>query len=136
MDVTHAASRLRALASDHARRSKTAVLADVFGHIENAIRAGVPHAAIVEELVSLGLDINLGAFRSALRRLRAGHAAISSAQARLAPTQFAGSSFADDRPSVRATSSGSLYDEGALCRLLRASASSPPRLSRDPARAD
>jgi hypothetical protein len=130
MDVTHAASRLRSLASDSARRSKTAVLADVFTHIENAIRAGVPHAAIVEELGKLGLDINLGAFRSALRRLRAGQGTPSSAHAPMQRTDFANSSLVEERPSVRTTSSGALYDQGALCRLLRASAATRARPGR------
>ena len=130
MDVIHAASRLRSLASDNSRRSRTAVLADVFSHIENAIRAGVPHAAIVEELGSHGLDINRVAFRSALRRLRASQATPSSSHAPMQRTDFERSSLMEERSSVRTTSSGSLYDEGALCRLLRASAVTSARPGR------
>ena len=70
MDIALAATRLQSLATDSAKRSKTAVLSEVFVDIETAIRAGVSQVAILEELRELGLDINQGAFRSALRRLR------------------------------------------------------------------
>ena len=133
MDVVHAASRLRSLASDNAKRSKTAVLADVFVEIENAIRAGVSQVAIVDELRRLGLDIHLGAFRSALRRLRASRGS----RPRWDPsgrTDFVPTPFGDEARSVRTTSAGSLYDESALHRLLRASGPPPTRATS--ARAD
>ena len=126
MDVVHAASRLRSLASNNAKRSKTAVLADVFVEIENAIRAGVSQVAIVDELRRLGLDINLGTFRSALRRLRASRGS----RPRWDPsgqTDFVPTPFADEARSVRTTSAGSLYDASALHRLLRASGPAPTR---------
>ena len=121
MNVGHAASRLRSLASDNAKRSKTAVLGDVFGDIENAIRAGVSQVVIVDELRRLGLDINMTTFRSALRRLRARRGGPTSWATPLARTDFAHSPFADDMPPVRTTSSGAMYDETALRRLLLAS---------------
>jgi hypothetical protein len=130
MDVVDAGRRLRSLAENNAKRSKTAVLADVLADIEKAIRAGVPHAAIVDELRSLGLDINVAGFRSALRRLRVGQDARVSSSALLPPTDFAPSPFGEEARSVRTTASGSLYDEGALCRLLRASGSTAPRSAR------
>jgi hypothetical protein len=121
MDVGHAASRLRSLASDNAKRSKTAVLGDVLPHIENAIRAGVSQVVIVDELRRLGLDINLTTFRSALRRLRARRGSGDPWQTMPARTDFASSAGGDDMRSVRTTSSGAMYDESALRRLLRAS---------------
>lgn len=123
MNVGHAASRLRSLASDNARRSKTAVLGDVLGDIEKAIRAGVSQVVIVEELRRLGLDINLTTFRSALRRLRARRGSAGSWTAPLAATDFAHSPFDDEMPPVRTTASGAMYDENALRRLLLASRS-------------
>ncbi len=123
MDVDQAANRLRSLASDSAKRSKTAVLSEVFTDIEVAIRAGVSQVVIVEELRTLGLDINPGSFRSALRRLRARHsirdAAWSSRSS--APTDFAPTPFADSVRSVGTTLAGSIYDVDALSRLIRAS---------------
>ena len=124
MDVALAASRLRSLASDSAKRSKTAVLSEVFVDIEAAIRAGVSQVVIVDELRTLGLDINHAAFRSALRRLRAKHSGLSSAWSRAtASTDFAFPRFDESRPTVFTTSAGSIYDAEALCRLLRASGS-------------
>src|SRR5450755_499743 len=124
MDVTQAANRLRSLASDNAKRSKTAVLREIFMDIEGAIQAGVSQVVIVEELRTLGLDINQGSFRSALRRLRARHSSRNPGWSRTSESpDFALSSYAEFPPSVCTTSSGSIYDAGALCRLIRASGS-------------
>jgi hypothetical protein len=122
MEVAQAANRLRSLASDSAKRSKTAVLRDVFMDIEVAIQAGVSQVVIVEELRTLGLDINASAFRSALRRLRSERSSRHSARSMLsASTGIPLPSFAGEYPrSIRTTSAGSLYDAGALCRLFRA----------------
>ena len=122
LDVGQAAHRLRSLASSSAKRSKTAVLRDIFADIEAAIRAGVSQVVIVEELRSLGLDINASAFRSALRRLRARQGSRTAWATDVGPTDFAPPRFAESSTSVRITRSGSMYDEDALCRLLRASA--------------
>jgi hypothetical protein len=122
MDIAQAAIRLQSLANDSAKRSKTSVLREVFVDIEAAIRAGVPQVAIIEELRDLGLDINQGAFRSALRRLRTqncGRPTVRSGASR--STEFAYPPFADAPPAVCTTSSGSIYDPEALCRLIRAS---------------
>jgi hypothetical protein len=121
IDVGKAAHRLRSLAASSAKRSKTAVLRDLFSDIEAAIRAGVSQVVIVEELRSLGLDISAGAFRSAMRRLRSRQGSRSAWTTAVGPTDFAPPHFADSSPSVRMTRSGSIYDEDALCRLLRAS---------------
>lgn len=126
MDVAQAANRLRSLASDNAKRSKTAVLREVFMDIEVAIQAGVSQVVIVEELRTLGLDINQGSFRSALRRLRARHSSRMPGWSRTSEStdfDFALSSNAEFAPSVCTTSAGSIYDAGALRRLIRASGS-------------
>jgi hypothetical protein len=124
MDVAKAASRLRSLAADSAKRSKTAVLREVFVDIEAAIRAGVSQVVIVEELRALGLDINSGSFRSALRRLRAESPGRNSAWSSApASTDFAPALVAEHPSFVRTTSAGSIYDAGALYRLVRASSS-------------
>jgi hypothetical protein len=125
MDVAQAANRLRSLASDNAKRSKTAVLREIFVDIEGAIQAGVSQVVIVEELRTLGLDINQGSFRSALRRLRAGHSSRMPGWSRTSESSdFALSSYyAEFPPSVCTTSAGSIYDAGALSRLIRASGS-------------
>ena len=70
MDTAQAASRLRSLASDAARRSRTAVLREVLPEIETAVRAGVSQVVILEELRTLGFEMTQSGFRSALRRLR------------------------------------------------------------------
>ncbi len=123
MDVDQASNRLRSLATDSAKRSKTAVLSEVFGDIEVAIRAGVSQVVIVEELRTLGLDINEGSFRSALRRLRAKHSSRHAAWSSRgsAPTDFAPTPFADSSRSIATTQAGSIYDVDALSRLIRAS---------------
>ncbi len=121
MDIEQAARRLQSLAVDNAKRSKTAVLRDVFPEIERAIGVGVSRTTILRELRDLGLEMSESAFRSALRRLRTAHAPVST---RGAATEAIDSSIGSlgDRMSFRAsTSSGALYDVEALSRLLRAS---------------
>jgi len=140
MDTGKAVSRLRSLASDSARRSKTAVLGDVYAEIESAIAAGVSQVAILEELRILGLEMTQPAFRSALRRLRAAHGRGDGVRgAREATTDFIPvpyaerGSFASTRGSLAATTtSGSLYDVEALSRLIRASrrVDPPPGIQR------
>jgi hypothetical protein len=70
MDRDEAADRLRQLATNSAKRSKSAQLRDVFREIEEAIDAGVSQGTILEELRAMGLDVNPNTFRSTLRRLR------------------------------------------------------------------
>jgi hypothetical protein len=120
MDTAKAVSRLRSLASDSTRRSKTAVLRDVFREIEVAIAAGVSQVTILDELRSLGLAMSQDAFRSALRRLRAEHALADRDRGERV-TDFAMSPFRERTSFAATTSSGSLYDVEALSRLLRAS---------------
>src|SRR3954453_9245222 len=122
MDIAQAATRLQSLATDSAKRSKTAVLSEVFVDIETAIRAGVSQVAIIEELRDLGLDINQGAFRSALRRLRTKNCGRGAGRSSASQsTEFAYPAFAESPPPVCTTSSGSIYHPEALCRLIRAS---------------
>jgi hypothetical protein len=117
---------LRSLALDSARRSKTAQLGDLFREIEGALEAGVSQATVIEELRDAGLDVNPNTFRSTMRRLRARQAEatadmpllLAATRTRFADTGGAGG------PST--TLRGSLYDAGALCRLLLASAHSRP----------
>jgi len=122
MDTGQAVSRLRSLASDSARRSKTALLRDVYVEIETAIEAGVSQVAILAELRALGLDMTQPAFRSALRRLRANHGRNDSGRGDPPRTTDFGPGPARERPwFASTTTSGSLYDVEALSRLIRAS---------------
>jgi hypothetical protein len=122
MDTGKAVSRLRSLASDSARRSKTALLRDVYVEIETAIEAGVSQVAILDELRLLGLDMTQPAFRSALRRLRASHGRGADGRAGLpCTTEFAPGPSRERRSFASTTTSGSLYDVEALSRLIRAS---------------
>jgi hypothetical protein len=119
VDTAQAASRLRSLAQDVSKRSKTAVLRDVFPDIERAIRAGVSQVVILDELRALGLAMNEHAFRSALRRLRAERPTAPSFPQPGMRTDFS------DLPSWNSrlgatTSPGAMYDADALGRLIRA----------------
>ncbi|WP_323123149.1 hypothetical protein [Burkholderia alba] len=69
MDIQLAANRLSALASA-SNRPKAAQLRDLFEHVENAIRAGVRYAAIIEELAALGLHFTYQTFAVTLKRIR------------------------------------------------------------------
>jgi hypothetical protein len=129
MDTAKAVSRLRSLASDSARRSKTAVLRDVYSEIETAIGAGVSQVAILDELRRLGLEVTQQGFRSALRRLRAEHA-LGDRDRDARATDFSSVPLRERTSFASTTSSGSLYDAEALSRLIRASrrVDSTPRL--------
>jgi hypothetical protein len=122
VDTAQAASRLRSLASDAARRSRTAVLREVLPEIEKAMRAGVSQVVILEELRTLGFQMTQSGFRSALRRLRterpqlggrAGNASMS--------TEFWSGVETQPAAFTATTTRGSLYDVDALSRLLMAS---------------
>ena len=121
MDIALAARRLQSLAANDAKRSKTAVLRDVFPEIEKAIDVGVTRAAILRELRALGLEMSASTFAAAIRRLRSEHAA---AVPRRVVAELVDSSVAplsERRSFCASTVSGSLYDVDALSRLLRAS---------------
>jgi hypothetical protein len=126
MDRDKAADRLRSLAVDSAKRSKTAQLRDVFREIEAALDAGVSQATVLAELRAMGLDVNPGTFRSTLRRLRTRQPLATegmSVQHASPVSRFADTgSGAGPSTSVR----GSLYDVEALSRLLLASAHARP----------
>lgn len=62
--------RLRALASDEKKRSKTARLREVYDEVENALAAGVTQASVVEALKEAGLEMTLTSFRNTLQRIR------------------------------------------------------------------
>ena len=62
--------RLRALATDDSKRSKTARLRDVFHEVEATLNAGVTRSAVLEELKAGGLVMSLATFETTLKRLR------------------------------------------------------------------
>jgi len=126
VDTALAASRLRSLATDVRKRSKTAVLKEVLPDIERAIRAGVTQVAILDELRSLGLEMNRDAFRSAVRRLRAQGASRFARPPSGQPTDFSALPSTWRSPFAGTTAAGAMYDLEALNRLLRASAGSRP----------
>jgi hypothetical protein len=121
VDTVKAASRLRSLAADIAKRSKTAVLRDVFPEIETAIRAGVSQVVILDELRLLGFEMNQHAFRSALRRLRAERATGQRSLGSLGRTDFSPVSTTGRATFGSTISPGAMYDAEALSRLIRAS---------------
>jgi hypothetical protein len=125
MDTGKAVSRLRSLASDSTRRSKTAVLRDVYVEIETAIEAGVSQVAI-PGTANPGLEITQPASR-APAPVR-GPWPCSCRGTREATTDFAPVPYPERRSFASTTTSGSLYDVEALSRLIRASSrvDSPP----------
>jgi hypothetical protein len=69
MDADLVAQQLAALAVG-SNRSKTAQLRDIFGPVENAIRAGVRYEAIIHTLAAQGLDFTHQTFALTLKRIR------------------------------------------------------------------
>ena len=125
MDTAQAASRLRSLASDAARRSRTAVLREVLPEIETAVRAGVSQVVILEELRTLGFEMTQSGFRSALRRLRSEGSRARPAASVPMSTEFWSGLATEPAAFTATTSGGSLYDVEALSRLLMASRRAP-----------
>ncbi len=121
VDTARATHRLRSLAADPARRSRSAVLREVLPEIERAVRAGVSQVMILEELRTLGLAMTESGFRSALRRLRTER--VRADRIRRVPVSTEFWSGLATRPAAFAatTTGGSLYDVEALSRLLMAS---------------
>jgi hypothetical protein len=109
MDKVAIAQRLRALASDDNRRSKTARLRDVLDDVETALAAGVPRSAVLETLAQHGLDMTLATFETTLRRLRRKRAgpAISAAPSQPAGTPLAGAAPPPPPPKTGTPSLGS-----------------------------
>lgn len=70
MDRRAITERLRALASDDAKRSKAARLRDVIDDVEAALSAGISRSLIVEELAAHGLEMTLPTFETTLKRIR------------------------------------------------------------------
>lgn len=62
--------RLKQLAQDNKKRSKTARLRDNYEDIETAIAAGVPLSEILVVLNEAGIDMTLDTFKNALYRIR------------------------------------------------------------------
>jgi nucleoid DNA-binding protein len=61
---------LKALATGTTARSETAKLRDLFDDIENALKAGVRRAAILETLKKDGINLTIKGFDSAITRIR------------------------------------------------------------------
>ncbi len=61
---------LQALMSEMGNRTKTAQLREVFPHIEEAKRAGLTNAKIVETLNAQGFDLTVKSFEMLLYRIR------------------------------------------------------------------
>jgi hypothetical protein len=121
VDTAQAASRLRSLAADAARRSRTAVLREVLPEIETAVRAGVSQVVILEELRTLGFEMTQSGFRSALRRLRTERPRPGRVDSLPMSTAFWSGLATEPAAFTATTSGGSLYDVEALSRLLMAS---------------
>jgi hypothetical protein len=121
VDTAQAASRLRSLASDAARRSRTAVLREVLPEIETAVRAGVSQVVILEELRTLGFEMTQSGFRSALRRLRTERPSLGRPSASMSTEFWTGLETQPATFTAATTTRGSLYDADALSRLLMAS---------------
>jgi len=121
VDTAQAASRLRSLASDAARRSRTAVLREVLPEIETAVRAGVSQVVILEELRTLGFEMTQSGFRSALRRLRTERPQLGRVASSSMSTEFWSGLETEPAAFTATTTRGSLYDVEALSRLLMAS---------------
>jgi hypothetical protein len=120
VDTAQAASRLRSLASDAARRSRTAVLREVLPEIETAVRAGVSQVVILEELRTLGFEMTQSGFRSALRRLRSERPRAGPVGSASMSTEYWSGLETQPAAFTATTSRGSLYDVEALSRLLMA----------------
>lgn len=71
MDRKTIAERLRALAKDDKKRTKSARFRDVYPEIEMALAAGVSRQSVIEELATSGLEMTLATFASNLKRMRA-----------------------------------------------------------------
>jgi hypothetical protein len=80
MDKKTITERLRALASNDKKRSKTARLRDVIDDVEAALAAGVTRAAVHEELKA-HLDMSFQTFVGTLQRIRAKRGKPQQAQA-------------------------------------------------------
>lgn len=70
MDTKAIAESLRALAKNDKQRSKSARLREVFVDVEAALTAGVPIALVVQELAAHDLEMTVGSFKNALRKMR------------------------------------------------------------------
>jgi hypothetical protein len=121
VDTAQAASRLRSLASDAARRSRTSVLREVLPEIETAVRAGVSQVVILEELRTLGFEMTQSGFRRALRRLRPERPQVGRFAGASVSTEYWSGLPTQPAAFTATTTGGSLYDVEALSRLLMAS---------------
>jgi len=69
MDKEEASKRFRKLATSD-KRPATARLRDIFDDVEVALKARVPHIAVLAELKDLGFTMEMASFKSALQRIR------------------------------------------------------------------
>ncbi len=71
MDKNEVGERFRNLATGSLNRPEAARLRDIFDEVEVALKARVPQAEVLAELNKLGFaDMKMGAFKSALQRIR------------------------------------------------------------------
>lgn len=70
MDKDEVGERFRNLAVGSANRPEAARLRDIFDEVEVALKARVPQVDVLAELHNLGFKMNIGAFKSALQRIR------------------------------------------------------------------
>lgn len=70
MNKNEVRERFRSLAMDSPNRPETARLRDIFDDVEVALNARVPQSEVLAELHKFGFKMNIGAFKSALQRIR------------------------------------------------------------------
>lgn len=70
MDKNEVGARFRDLAVGSTNRPEAARLRDIFEEVEVALKARVPQVDVLAELHKLGFTMKIGAFKSALQRIR------------------------------------------------------------------
>ena len=70
MDYENLNDRFCALIQKSTKRPGAARLRDVFDQVESALQAKVPQEEVLAELNKMGIEMTMGAFKSALQRLR------------------------------------------------------------------
>lgn len=70
MDYENLNDRFSLLIQKSTKRPGAARLRDVFDQVESALRAKVPQEEVLAELNKMGIEMSMGAFKSALQRLR------------------------------------------------------------------
>ena len=70
MDYENLNDRFSLLIQKSTKRPGAARLRDVFDLVESALRAKVPQQEVLAELNKIGIEMSMGAFKSALQRVR------------------------------------------------------------------